>query len=116
MNASLGPRTIYWVSPSGENGEISMTIYSQPSQPAFIEGELISPGLNGTISVSSTWFTRTLRAQAEDEIQLVFRLLWAADIYTQKICQENGYKIHKHMKGDVREVVGWPGSSFGIYS
>ena len=107
MTGALGPHTLTCIAPDGTTGEIRMEIQPATDRSTNITGDVFVYK-EASIKITSPWFDRTIKLSADDDLQLIFRLLKVADIYIQKICTDNRYEVYKYSPGDVK-------GDFGVY-
>ena len=109
MFDTLGPHTLFFVDPSGLEGEITVKIESGPAKSTDLGEGAFLEEVTGTAHIESSWIDQSLTLSGLNDLQLVFRLLWMADIYLQEAAKEQGYRLYKYLPGDVDR-------EFGIYN
>lgn len=101
MSFTLGPRTLAWTDVEGRSGEIRLEITLVGWRAIDIgEGDQMKV-YDAMIAVTSDLFDRTMKTSAEDDIQAIFNLMRASDIYLQQICEERHIKLNTLKIGEL---------------
>lgn len=109
MLNELGAREITYVDEAGNEGSVLISLESRGNRRTDLGGGEVLDEVVGAVSITSIPITNEIELTGSDEIQLVFRLLWMADIYVQTRFRERGMDIYKNVRGDVNRP-------FGIYN
>jgi hypothetical protein len=98
---TLGPHVLQYIGPQDEEGEIRLFFDPAPTRHSDIGYGSILTELGGTLRIESPWYSWRETLHGLNDIQLIYRLMWIADIVIQKVCADNGYELYKYTPGDV---------------
>ena len=101
MINSIAPRSIHFSDRNGVVEEITIVVTPLPDTSiTFPDADPLTI-LNAEVAVKSAMMSHVMQAEALDEIQLIYRLLWSADDYVQTRFNQAGFKVFKIRPGDV---------------
>lgn len=109
MFDELGPREIIYVDEAGNEGSVLIALRSRGKRRTDLGDGTFLDEVVGVVVIASKPITHEIELTGTDEVQLVFRLLWMADIYIQTRFRERGMDIYKNVRGDVNRA-------FGVYN
>ena len=102
MIPHLGPRIIKFRDEQGSVGSISIEIRPLPTLYVDLGGGEGLNSLRGEVLIASSVMSHRMELDGTDEIQLVYRLLWMADVWIQTSFRGASFEIFKIMPGDVK--------------
>jgi hypothetical protein len=108
MISVLGPRKIKFRTAAGTHGDIEITLAPLPDQVLELNSQAVT-SVRGVAQIRSQLLNHDIDLQAQDEVQLIFRLLWMSDIYIQTRFAALGAIVYQHIPGDIKEP-------FDVYS
>ena len=97
----ISPRVIHFRDEEGSVRDIKITMKPLPDMMMSFPDVPDLEILHAEVNVESDVLNHLMKAEAIDEMQLIYRLLWAADVYIQTRFSQMGFEVFKIRPGDV---------------
>jgi len=102
IDNKLASRTIYYKDKDGSQQTIVLNIEFLPVEN-FSLGDAVVQQASGIITFEGNWEIRPIKVYGQDKLQVIYRLMCAADSTIRRISRDCGLGFFKVIPGDINE-------------